>query len=698
MSVNRYMLDANNKLTGQFTDTLDLRPRDCRPHGEINSYNYRKSVDYTITDPLNTPDILIERIPTIRKLYLPADETYYHYATICHLHNLEEIHIERVDGFGDTLYWLELIDLPLLKKVYLEGDLKWLRIVNAPALTEIDLRRTENIDLVYVSGVPELTKVNVNGCRKLKSIQGICAETQEQLGITAQIAITQSQSRRDGVLYDQMTATDIDHAFACLIDEAKNAYEDGILAEIYFDDYYGYRLLEPLEAIYTGGTGETYPYAYQDSDYEQGERTPEACLETAKDRLNGFLYMDLDILPEEKTFSSVHSDRIRLSKLTWRWTKGEKEEWLTHGSHFSLLDSAVGESKTVAQRNILRLFAPSLMLEVEKQAEPWAGIFIDIEYGFDSGDDINWSKELSGTKSDTEKLNVIRDRRLSTLAARPSDSWNAFLEESKDSRKKVRFSNWGRLKEVTKATKQVRDIWSRSSLPEQSIVATNGVPCLALDCFTKFSFMTLLMREYPPLILLNMLLDTIHYFIGEMPVFVIAWSENRLHVHNKIWDEARYRIAALGSEEYKAYKKAANTLRESLSLEKRCLIDPLFSDYSDWIKQDVADCLAAKELPETANWLLLALKDQKRLATKLLHRMIVQGQFGDKKNDYQFLVAAIGKYAVPPLAELAEKKPAMAIQALLPAYSPDLARFLEGLSPSGKTGIKAIQNWKDRHG
>lgn len=128
-----------------------------------------------------------------------------------------------------------------------------------------------------------------------------------------------------------------------------------------------------------------------------------------------------------------------------------------------------------------------------------------------------------------------------------------------------------------------------------------------------------------------MLLDTIHYFIGEMPVFVIAWSENRLHVHNKIWDEARYRIAALGSEEYKAYKKAANTLRESLSLEKRCLIDPLFSDYSDWIKQDVADCLAAKELPETANWLLLALKDQKRLATKLLHRMIVQGQFGDKK-------------------------------------------------------------------
>lgn len=105
--------------------------------------------------------------------------------------------------------------------MYLEGDLKWLRIVNAPALTEIDLRRTENIDLVYVSGVPELTKVNVNGCRKLKSIQGICAETQEQLGITAQIAITQSQSRRDGVLYDQMTATDIDHAFACLIDEAK---------------------------------------------------------------------------------------------------------------------------------------------------------------------------------------------------------------------------------------------------------------------------------------------------------------------------------------------------------------------------------------------------------------------------------------------------------------------------------------------
>ncbi len=103
------------------------------------------------------------------------------------------------------------------------------------------------------------------------------------------------------------------------------------------------------------------------------------------------------------------------------------------------------------------------------------------------------------------------------------------------------------------------------------------------------------MRAYSPPTLLNILLDTTNYFVGDSPGFVISRHNDGFFVHDYIWDETRYRIATLNSEEHAVYQQSANTLRGSLPLEQRCLVDSLFPDRIDSIKEDVIDCLAANK-------------------------------------------------------------------------------------------------------
>jgi hypothetical protein len=281
MADSVYALDENNKLTGEFTDVLDLRGTGLEP--DIGFSFYKEPIDLSSPAPLNTPSVLIEDVSTVRELYLPADDIFFCYVAICRLPNLEELYIIGGDCIDYYLHWLDLIDLPSLKKVHLAGDFEWLRIVNAPMLTKLDLRKLKYIDMVYTTGTPALANVNVNGCPKIMSVGGMSEEAQEQLGITAQITKNQSVSRLDGEIYPDMTVMDIQHAFSCLNAEA---HKEGKLSVLY-KKIYGCRLLKPLECNDAHGTGMVYPYSYEDGVYTgaSGESTPEACLREAKEDL-----------------------------------------------------------------------------------------------------------------------------------------------------------------------------------------------------------------------------------------------------------------------------------------------------------------------------------------------------------------------------------------------------------------------------
>jgi hypothetical protein len=184
----------------------------------------------------------------------------------------------------------------------LEGGVCSLEIEGANALMDLDLSGCQRLDHASCEGAPPNLTVNALGCVKLRRIDGVEAILAESSGLADQILQNQSMSRRDGTLYPSMTFTDID-LVADLINEGVKAMSRAGLLDGYgpmlgrYDllayeprfNPLAYRILSPLEPVYTGGTGETYSYVFIERDVNPddlevsddegvGNASPEDCL------------------------------------------------------------------------------------------------------------------------------------------------------------------------------------------------------------------------------------------------------------------------------------------------------------------------------------------------------------------------------------------------------------------------------------
>jgi predicted DNA-binding WGR domain protein len=210
-------------------------------------------------------------------LHLPSDAIGVEYVVIENLKNLREIHV----GFGllkfRELKWLILQNLPNLEFISIEGGLLWMDIHNAPNLKSIDLKKSKLLDHLFVSNAPNLIKMEIEGCVKLRNIGGISESDESRLFVKEQIASNQLGSKFNAALYPDMTYSDIDHVMTILNQGVKLATIAGNLESNFcygqelnagFNSF-SFRLLRPLEHVYTGGTGEIYPYESIANDFHK---------------------------------------------------------------------------------------------------------------------------------------------------------------------------------------------------------------------------------------------------------------------------------------------------------------------------------------------------------------------------------------------------------------------------------------------
>ncbi len=113
-----------------------------------------------------------------------------------------------------------------------------------------------------------LSRVNVEQCRLLPSVQGMSTEDQVRLGLTGKMGAVQATSKRDSCAYPKMTCTDIELVLENIgrgevILKKLFPYGDEEIDAPSASPSYSYRLLRPGEKVYTGGTGESYSYAFE---------------------------------------------------------------------------------------------------------------------------------------------------------------------------------------------------------------------------------------------------------------------------------------------------------------------------------------------------------------------------------------------------------------------------------------------------
>ena len=252
---------------------------------------------------LSHRELVISDDPVIKEIIIHGAISPY-YLVISNLPNLRKISIA-----DHWCLWMEFTNLPSLESVDLSGGVVSLRIDGARSLNNIYLGECPNIDFVSISQDINLESINVLGCLKLRTIFGIKESDEICVSLLGQIKQNQSTSRMDGYIYDEMTFTDIDIVGEKINESLKALSRSGrwwskdSQSSSMFGNYglfacepkfkpYSFRILRPLERVYTGGTGETYPYVFIEQVFsiselaveeveavEQiGNSSPEECL------------------------------------------------------------------------------------------------------------------------------------------------------------------------------------------------------------------------------------------------------------------------------------------------------------------------------------------------------------------------------------------------------------------------------------
>lgn len=300
-------LNDKQVLVGDYPQTLDLR-----------KYAFDTEIFIHFSDEFEKaakegrppqPNIYISNNDSVETIYFPFDQAGYDYAVVANLPNLRELYICRKDEtrlWTGELKWLICQHLPNLRKITIEGDIRWLQLEDMPSLETIDVSKCKDLDYFSIKNAPAIKNVNVKNCKKLRVIADLPLETQSNLGITKQVQKTQGKSKRNGQIYKNMTFTDIDTVLANINHGIKLATRAGLFykGEVGSKESgfcygrendpefknFSFRLLRPLEAVYTGGTGETYAYELLSHDYFDGQygicsgtgnSTQEDCLDYA---------------------------------------------------------------------------------------------------------------------------------------------------------------------------------------------------------------------------------------------------------------------------------------------------------------------------------------------------------------------------------------------------------------------------------
>ncbi len=282
------VLNRKNELTGDIPPMLDLREITLKHKGEIR----------------------IVESDSVECIHLPDGE--FSYVVIADLPNLKEIHAH---GMGPT--WMDCQTLPNLRTLVIDGGTRWLNVDQADNLSDIDVGKCEHLGHISIQHTPILSRVNIEHCRLLPSIQGMSTEDQDRLDLTRQMRAVQAMSKRDSTEYPRMTCTDIELVLGnirrgeVMLKKLFPSDDDEIDA-FNVSPLYSYRLLQPGEKVYTGGTGESYCYAFEVTTQEtkgkklvinvleeRGILEPEAAIGESLRRVTSGLGLARDMAPSK---------------------------------------------------------------------------------------------------------------------------------------------------------------------------------------------------------------------------------------------------------------------------------------------------------------------------------------------------------------------------------------------------------------
>lgn len=246
---NKLVLKGKNLLSGDIPIILDFREISFKHEGEIKivGSNSIESIHFSDNEFSN---VIIENLP-----------------------NLKEIHAH---GIGPT--WMDCQNLPNLRKIIIDSGTRWLNVNQAVNLNDIDVGHCEHLGYLSIQHTPLLNRLSVAQCRLLPCIQGMSIEDQDRLELTKQIEAVQGISKRDSSKYPRMTFTDIDQVLMNIQrgqSILRSQFTDGdeVIYPPEESPSYRYRLLDPGEKVYTGGTGESYCYAFEQTTKEtKGKR------------------------------------------------------------------------------------------------------------------------------------------------------------------------------------------------------------------------------------------------------------------------------------------------------------------------------------------------------------------------------------------------------------------------------------------
>lgn len=291
------MISENKDWEPQINDDCTIKG----PYPEVIDFCEEHFLDL---DSSLDPMIEISNDNNVKRITAPSNEIGISYIKIENLPNLEEIIIEgEFSKYFDGLQWITVESCPSLKKVSARGGIISLIIRGANSLEYLDVNGCKALDIVSISSPSSGFKIDASGCLKLREVVGLNDDLHKSSGLLEQILENQKSSREDGLIYDCMTFTDVDLTeklinegikALCRMDklpfegELNFDFDRKLAADKEFKPF-GYRILGPLDPVYTGGTGETYGYVStqrrSDSDgvsiFEEeiaGNSSPEDCL------------------------------------------------------------------------------------------------------------------------------------------------------------------------------------------------------------------------------------------------------------------------------------------------------------------------------------------------------------------------------------------------------------------------------------
>lgn len=223
----------------------------------------------------------------VEELYIPSDDSGgSSYIALENLPNLRKITITPKLETGDYpfrnrlssmisssddsgLKWLCCKDLPNLESIEINGGLVWLRVQNAPKLTTMNLAKTNKLWYLHIENAPALKKLRIDKCVKLEKVHGLDAAQLNQLAVGEAIdKLQKSKSRLDGVMYKNMTWSDVEFVLNILNRGWVEAAKRGLLGKEYEEETAGIRkmpdfkkwsfnVMKPLALTDTRGSGMT---------------------------------------------------------------------------------------------------------------------------------------------------------------------------------------------------------------------------------------------------------------------------------------------------------------------------------------------------------------------------------------------------------------------------------------------------------